>query len=130
MRSIVPIVAGLALLALPAAVHAQAAQKRAAPAAAATTDAPKGNAANGAQIYVKYGCYQCHGRAGQGGAAGPRLGPSPLPFEAFAGYAREPTGQMPPYTTKVMTDQQFEDVYAFVASLPAPSPAAKAMLKP
>src|SRR5262245_20360112 len=113
------IVVGLALAAAPLAVAGeQPAQK---PAAAPAAGAPKGDAAAGAQGYVKYGCYQCHGRAGQGGGGGPRLGPAPLPWVAFDGYVRAPTGQMPPYTTKIVTQQQLADVYAFIAALPPPS---------
>lgn len=130
MKSIGSIVVGLVLAACPVALHAQKPQKPAVPAAAPTTDAPKGNVTTGAQLYVKFGCYQCHGLAGQGGGAGPRLGPGPQPWPAFEGYVRLPTGQMPPYTTKIVTDQQLADIHAFVASLPGPSPAAKAMLRP
>ena len=85
MKLIAWIVPGVALLAAPIAAGAESAQK---PAAAPVAEAPKGNAATGSELYTKYGCYQCHGRAGQGGAAGPRLGPSPLPFVAFSQYAR------------------------------------------
>jgi mono/diheme cytochrome c family protein len=85
--------------------------------------APAGNAANGKKLFVSNGCWQCHGYEGQGsGATGPRLGPRPLPFPAFSRYVRKPTNQMPPYTTKVMTDGELADIYAFLQSLPAPPP--------
>jgi mono/diheme cytochrome c family protein len=83
--------------------------------------APRGNAANGKTIYTKYGCYECHGREGQGAAAtGPRLGPNPAPFARFSSYIRKPTGDMPPYTAKIVTDQELADIYAFLQSLPKP----------
>ena len=68
-----------------------------APAAAA---APAGNAETGKKLFVSYGCWQCHGYEGQGGAAGPRLAPRPLPFAGFSRYVRRPTNQMPPYTER------------------------------
>ena len=86
---------------------------------------PKGNAENGKKIFNAYGCYQCHGHEGQGGA-GARLAPRPISFTAFANYVRRPTDQMPPYTVKVVSDQELADVYAFLSSIPQP-PAAKSI---
>jgi len=88
--------------------------------------APAGNAENGRKIFASYGCYQCHGREAQGGAAGPRLGPRPVPFVGFLAYVRQPAGQMPPFTKKVVSDQELADIYAFLQSLPQP-PAAKSI---
>jgi mono/diheme cytochrome c family protein len=85
--------------------------------------APAGNAQNGKKIFESDGCYQCHGLAAQGGV-GPRLGPRPLSWAAFSRYVRQPTDQMPPYTAKVVSDQELADVYAFLLAIPAP-PAAK-----
>ncbi len=85
--------------------------------------APAGNAENGKRIYTSYGCYQCHGRAAHGGA-GSRLAPNPISFTAFVRYIRHPRGQMPPYTSKVVSDSELADIYAFVKSLPQP-PAVK-----
>jgi ubiquinol-cytochrome c reductase cytochrome c subunit len=83
--------------------------------------APAGNAENGRKLFKSNGCYQCHGYEAQGATAtGPRLGPRPLAFTAFTKYVRQPTGQMPPYTTKVVTDATLADIYAFLQSLPAP----------
>jgi mono/diheme cytochrome c family protein len=31
-----------------------------------------------------------------------------------------PTGQMPPYTVKVVSDQELADIYAFVLTIPPP----------
>ena len=90
---------------------------------AATAAAPTGNAQNGKKIFDSYGCYQCHGREAQGGV-GPKLGPRPLSWTAFSRYVRQPTDQMPPYTVKVVSDQELADIYAFLAGIPQP-PAAK-----
>ncbi len=83
--------------------------------------APAGNATEGKKLFVSYGCYQCHGYEAQGSnATGPRLGPKPIAFTAFSRYVRQPTGQMPPYTSKVVTDADLANIYAFVQSRPAP----------
>ncbi len=85
------------------------------------TPAPTGNSENGRKLFKSNGCYQCHGYEAQGATAtGPRLGPRPLAFAAFSKYVRQPTGQMPPYTSKVVTDATLADIYAFLQSLPAP----------
>src|SRR5262245_34171362 len=82
---------------------------------------PSGNIENGKKLYAQYGCYQCHGYAAQGGV-GPRLAPRPLAFAAFSKYVRQPSGEMPPYTLKVISDSQLADVYAFLRSVPPPPP--------
>ena len=89
--------------------------------------APPGNADNGKKLFANDGCYQCHGREGQGGeGTGPHLGPHPIPFAQFERYVRAPTGQMPPYTAKVVSAQDLADIYAFLSSRPQP-PAAKSL---
>ena len=70
---------------------------------------------------MSYGCYQCHGYEAQGSnATGPRLGPRPIAFAAFSRYVRQPTNQMPPYTTKVVSDADLANIYAFVQARPTP----------
>lgn len=96
-----------------------------APSASKANEAPAGNAENGKRIFTKYGCYECHGREGQGSTmTGPRLGPAPVPFEVFSAYVRKPMREMPPYTAKVVSDQELVDIYAFLQSRPHP-PATK-----
>jgi mono/diheme cytochrome c family protein len=90
------------------------------------SDAPAGNAENGKRLFSRDGCYQCHGREGQGSSmTGPRIAPDPVPFEVLERYVRKPTGEMPPYTAKVVSDQELADIYAFLESRPHP-PTAKA----
>jgi mono/diheme cytochrome c family protein len=85
--------------------------------------ASSGNPDNGKKIFAAYGCYQCHGLEGQGGeGSGPRIAPRPIAFAAFEKYVRQPTGQMPPYTAKVVTVQELADIYAFLSSRPVPPP--------
>jgi len=81
--------------------------------------APAGNAQNGNQLFKRYGCYECHGYSAQGGV-GARLAPNPIPFAALSAYVRAPKGQMPPYTTKVLSDAELRDIYAFLQSIPKP----------
>ena len=78
------------------------------------------SAANGHALFVKVGCYQCHGYQGQGGAAGPRIAPDPLPFDGLAAFVRTTSGEMPPYTTTVLPDGDLADIYAYLQSIPRP----------
>ena len=88
--------------------------------------AKSASAENGKKLYVADGCYQCHGLQGQGGSSapigsyGPRLAPPKLPVDAIRAYVRHPGGGMPPYTAKVLSDAQIDDVYAFLKTIPAP----------
>lgn len=84
--------------------------------------ATTGNADTGKKLFVSYGCYQCHGYEGQGGAAGPRIGPRPMPFAVFSQYVRRPTNQMPPYTERVVPDEDLTHIHAYLESRPAPPP--------
>jgi len=94
-------------------------QSASAPAKADNT--PTGNAKNGKAVYTSAGCYECHGREAQGGAGtGPKLGPAPIPYAAFAFQVRSPRDQMPPYTAKVLSDAELADIYAFVLAAPQP----------
>ena len=80
------------------------------------------NANNGKQLFEKYGCYACHGYLGQGGSAGARLAPRTIAAAALIAYVRKPAGSMPPYTAKVITDAELNDIRAYLASIPAPPP--------
>jgi mono/diheme cytochrome c family protein len=93
-------------------------------------DTLAGNAENGKRIFNKIGCYECHGREGQGSTmSGPRIAPDPVPFDVLTRYLRKPTGEMPPFTAKVVSDQELADIYAFLQSRPHP-PAAKSVPLP
>ena len=85
-----------------------------------------GDAKNGQRLYDAYGCYECHGGQGQGSPlSGPRIAPKPMNFGGFARYIRKPSGQMPPYASKVTTDAELTDIYAFLQSIPPPPDAKK-----
>jgi len=71
----------------------------------------------GRQLYETKGCYQCHGYVGQGGAAGPRLAPAPIPLAAFRAIVRKPPNVMPAYSPNVLSDGDLDAIYRFIASL-------------
>ena len=87
--------------------------------------AAPGSVENGKKVFMKDGCYECHGREGQGAAqaSGPRIGPPQRFLRSFARYVRQPTGQMPPFTTEVISDQELADIYAYLQSRPPATPA-------
>jgi mono/diheme cytochrome c family protein len=87
--------------------------------------AGNGNADNGALLFTRDGCYGCHGREGQGArhTSAPRIGPPAIPFPELAKSVRHPTGSMPPYTDKLISESELADVYAFLKSRPTPPPA-------
>jgi mono/diheme cytochrome c family protein len=76
------------------------------------------DAAKGKQTFVKAGCFQCHGYSAQGGV-GPKLGPGPLPFEAFVNFVRTTSRQMPPYSEQILSNDDLADIHAFLQTLPA-----------
>jgi len=78
------------------------------------------SAANGHTLFVKVGCYQCHGYQGQGGAAGPRIAPDPLPFDVLAAFVRTSSCEMPPYAATILSDGDLADIYAYLQSIPRP----------
>lgn len=109
------------LAAMSVARHAGAGEQTAASRQSPAGAAPAGNAENGRKLFVSYGCYQCHGYEAQGSSAtGPRLGPRPIAFAQLSKYVRAPTGQMPPYAAKVLSDADLSDMYAFLQSRPQP----------
>ena len=109
-------IVGAALLTIGVSVHAQ----NAAQAKPAQGSAPPGKVENGGVLYKKIGCYQCHANEAQGGLSGPRIGPNLVPYARFSEYIRNPTGDMPPYTTKVLSNQEIADIYAWVNARPKP----------
>ena len=88
-------------------------------AAFAQAGTPRGNAVNGKKLFETIGCFECHGYAGQGGGAGPKLVDPPA-FPAYIAQLRTPRQIMPPYTARVLNDQQAADIYAHLLTLPKP----------
>ena len=115
-------VVGLAVWSGAAMLAQQAPAPAPRPAPAAATETAR-NLENGKKLYEKYGCSDCHGLLGQGApTSGPRIAPNPLPLAAFIRSVRAPRLQMPPYTAKVMPDQDLADVRAYLATVPKPAP--------
>jgi mono/diheme cytochrome c family protein len=117
-RIAVPAIAATFLFAVPS-TRAQ----NAAPQGEKSEAAAAGNAEAGKKIFMKDGCYECHGREGQGAAqaSGPRIGPPQRFIRPFIKYVRQPTGQMPPFTKEVISDQELADIYAYLQSRPRPA---------
>ena len=80
------------------------------------------NAENGKRVFVRDGCYECHGYNGQGTIAGARLAPPVLNAQGMIRYVRRPAGAMPAFTDKVLSDQEVNDIYAYLKTMPAPKP--------
>ena len=95
----------------------------------AQNQAAAASAQHGKAAFMQHGCWQCHGTVGQGSIAtsgGKRLAPDPLPWETFLSFVRSTDRAMPPYSDKILTDGDLEDIYAYLQSIPKP-PDAKAI---
>ncbi len=89
-----------------------------------------GDAAKGKVAFVKNGCYQCHGFVGQGGA-GAKLAPKPLPLEAMVSFVRSTNRQMPPYSEQILSNNDLDDIHAYLESIPVgPDPKSIPLLNP
>ena len=76
------------------------------------------SAENGRHVFMRAGCWQCHGTMGQGGAAGPKLAPDPLPLDALSSFVRTTNREMPAYREGVLSDADLADLYAYLQSIP------------
>src|SRR5262245_39035493 len=83
--------------------------------------APAGDPVKGEANFKRVGCWECHGHQGQGGREGPRIAaPVPLAYPALSAFVRTTSGDMPPFTEKVLSNQELIDIYAYLQSIPAP----------
>jgi ubiquinol-cytochrome c reductase cytochrome c subunit len=83
------------------------------------------DAARGKQVFDRVGCWQCHGYEGQGANTGPKLAPEPMDVEALRSFLRNSASTtMPPYSAKILSDEEVADIQAYLASVKKP-PAAK-----
>jgi len=92
-----------------------------------------GDAQRGRTLFVQNGCYGCHGYDGQGGSyTAPRIAPDPLPWEAIAAFIRSPRGLVAPYlawpfdvmpafTSRMVSDRDVQDIYAYLRTRPGPT---------
>ena len=86
--------------------------------ALAQQSSPAGNGDSGKRLFLRDGCWECHGYAGQGGRDGARLADTALSVAQLTRYVRKPTGAMPAYIDKVLSDQELADIYAYLKTLP------------
>jgi mono/diheme cytochrome c family protein len=91
--------------------------------AQSTSPASTGNAENGKKLFNRDGCWECHGYAGQGGRDGARLAETALTTPQFTRYIRRPSGAMPAYIEKVLSDAEAADIWAYVKALTGPKTA-------
>ncbi|HTS42405.1 MAG TPA: cytochrome c [Xanthobacteraceae bacterium] len=79
------------------------------------------SAEKGKIAFMKYGCWQCHGTQGQGSvvtSGGKVLAPDPLPWEGFSAFVRGTNRGMPPYSEKVLPNDDLADIHAYLLSIP------------
>ena len=61
---------------------------------------------------------------GQGGRDGARIADTrSRASQALTRYVRRPLGAMPAFTEKVLPDQELDDIYAYLKSIPPAKPA-------
>jgi mono/diheme cytochrome c family protein len=77
-----------------------------------------GNPENGKKLFVTYLCWSCHGSSGRAGGAAPAITPSTRSAEALIKYVRKPSGAMPPYTSKSISDKELTDIAAYLRTIP------------
>ncbi|WP_246797468.1 c-type cytochrome [Burkholderia perseverans] len=79
----------------------------------------------GRALFMQKGCYECHGIFGQGSiSTGPALAPHPLPLAAMQAYVHAPTGQMPPFSAKILSNDDIARIHAYLDSIPTNPPVA------
>jgi ubiquinol-cytochrome c reductase cytochrome c subunit len=122
----ISIAAAAIALATLALFSARGASAQPAPAASAPANAaPAGDAVAGKANFLKYGCYECHGTTGLGNYfSGIKIAPHPLPFGVVSKYVRNPTGDMPSFSTKILPEKDLADIWAYLASIPVGKTAA------
>ena len=79
------------------------------------------SAEKGKEAFIKHGCFQCHGTWGQGSvitSGGKVLTDTQLPFESFKAFVRTTNRAMPPYSEKILSDDDLADIFAYITSLP------------
>jgi mono/diheme cytochrome c family protein len=89
------------------------------------------SAEKGKEAFLLHGCWQCHGYQGQGGIAGARLAPNPIPFDTLSNFVRTTNRAMPPFRKEILSDEDLADIYAYLQSIPKdPDPNSIPLLNP
>jgi len=84
-----------------------------APAMAAGEETPK-------EVFDRVGCWSCHGYEGQGGRHGPVIVRSAHSLQAFSAFVRNTAGRMPPFTERMVPEDDIEAIYTYLQSIPEP----------
>jgi mono/diheme cytochrome c family protein len=79
------------------------------------------SAEKGKAAYIQHGCWQCHGMQAQGGVTGPKLAPDPLLIETFTAFVRTANRAMPPYSEAILSNEELEDIHAYLQTIPKPA---------
>ena len=82
---------------------------------------------SGERLYISRGCMGCHGASGRGGV-GPALAGTPLPIDAFLGQIRHPRDIMPAFPEEVVSEDDAEEIHAYLQDLPRDLPRLRADL--
>lgn len=77
-----------------------------------------GAVAAGRTRYMAVGCSACHGPGGQGTFVAPKIGNTALTFEQVLSQVRNPRGAMESFPPSILSDQDVQNIYAFLKSLP------------
>lgn len=72
------------------------------------------------EIFDRVGCWSCHGYEGQGGRHGPTIARTQHSYEAFSAFVRTTAGRMPPFTERVVSDEDLRAVHSYLQSRPEP----------
>jgi ubiquinol-cytochrome c reductase cytochrome c subunit len=80
------------------------------------------SADKGKVAFVQHGCWQCHGYNGQSTVTsnGRVIARTALPLDAFKAFVRGSNGAMPPYRPPVLSDDDLDDIYAYLQAIPQP----------
>jgi mono/diheme cytochrome c family protein len=88
--------------------------------AASTPATQAADPKKGAELYLKNGCWECHGYTGATGTGAPLVLTS-LNATGFMNYIRNPrTNNMPLYSSKVISDADAADLFAYIKTFKKP----------
>lgn len=87
------------------------------------------DASRGAQLFSSLPCSGCHGAQAQG-QFGPALAGTDLTLEQVRRQVRSPRDKMPAFDEATVSDGDLRDIYAWLSTLPPPTPTPAATLPP
>ena len=80
-----------------------------------------GDPERGAELFISLPCAGCHGATAQG-QFGPALAGTSLTFDEVRRQVRNPRDKMVPFSTGQVSDEDLQDIYTWLVSLPRPQP--------